>query len=309
MMALHSTQISQANEVSITSSTKTVPMLQIYIILGLGVVCIAFSAIFIRLAGVPGTVSAFYRMFIAAFALTIPFTRNARQGHVTGSQGIWILAIGTGIFFAIDTAFWNTSLFLTSAANATLLANDAPIIVGLGAIILFHERLGSSYWLGLLTALAGMGLIVGADFLKHAQLGLGDLLAALAGVFYAIYLLAAQRVRTYMDTLSTLWISCLAGSVFLLIFNLATHHVLVGFSLHTYLMLLALGLISQVIGWLAINYALGHLPASIVSVTLLGQPVLTALLSVPFLSEAISTQQIIGGIIALLGIYLVNRTH
>jgi drug/metabolite transporter (DMT)-like permease len=62
-----------------------------------------------------------------------------------------------------------------------------------------------------------------------------------------------------------------------------------------------------VVGWLAINYALGHLPASVVSVTLLGQPVLTAVFAVPLLGQALSQAQLLGGVVALAGIYLVNR--
>jgi drug/metabolite transporter (DMT)-like permease len=81
-----------------------------------------------------------------------------------------------------------------------------------------------------------------------------------------------------------------------------------GFTPSQYLYLLALGVVSQVAGYLAINYALGHLPASVVSPTLLGQPVLTALLAVPFLSELLEPRQMIGGAVALLGIFLVNRS-
>jgi drug/metabolite transporter (DMT)-like permease len=62
-----------------------------------------------------------------------------------------------------------------------------------------------------------------------------------------------------------------------------------------------------VTGWLAINYALGHLPAAVVSPTLLAQPVLTAIIAVPLLGQAMGPQQILGGAVALSGIYLLNR--
>jgi drug/metabolite transporter (DMT)-like permease len=94
-----------------------------------------------------------------------------------------------------------------------------------------------------------------------------------------------------------------------LVVNLITHEPLFGFPLHSYLALLALGIISQVVGWLAINYALGHLPAAIVSATLLAQPVLTAIFAVMFLGEALAPLQLLGGLVALAGIYLVNRGY
>ncbi len=152
-----------------------------------------------------------------------------------------------------------------------------------------------------------MGIIVGGDAFSRSGPGVGDALALTAGVSYAGYLLAMQRIRAKMDTLSSLWIPGLTGALLLLLFNLATHQTLWGFPPHVYLSLLELGIISQVIGWLAINYALGHLPAAIVSATLLGQPVLTALFAVPLLGEALASRQLLGGLVALAGIYLVNR--
>jgi drug/metabolite transporter (DMT)-like permease len=129
----------------------------------------------------------------------------------------------------------------------------------------------------------------------------------LAGVFYAGYLLTTQRIRAKMDTLPSLWVASATGTVLLLAFILATGQALGGYSLNAYMALLCLGLISQLVGWLAINYALGHMPASVVSVTLLAQPILTALFAVPLLSESLQTHQIAGGLIALGGIFLVNR--
>jgi drug/metabolite transporter (DMT)-like permease len=110
-----------------------------------------------------------------------------------------------------------------------------------------------------------------------------------------------------MDTLPSLWVASATGTILLLAFILATGQALVGYSLNAYMALLGLGLISQLVGWLAINYALGHMPASVVSVTLLAQPILTALFAVPLLHESLETHQIAGGLIALGGIFLVNR--
>jgi drug/metabolite transporter (DMT)-like permease len=282
--------------------------MRVYGALGLGLVCISFSAIFTRLAQTPGTVSAVYRVAIAAVVLAPLFVRRVRRGKVASSPRIWLLAAAAGLFFVLDLAFWNTSLFLTNAANSTLMANDAPIIVGLVALLIFHERLRMTYWLGLAVALCGMGIIVGLDLVRGSGLGVGDLLALLAGIFYALYMLVIQRVRIWMDTLSSLWISTVVGTVALVALNSVLGRPMWGFTPSQYLSLFALGLISQVAGYLAINYALGHLPASVVSPTLLGQPVLTALLAVPLLGELVEPRQMIGGAVALLGIFLVNRS-
>lgn len=291
-------------------SPKATP-LRVYVMLALGIACIAFSAIFTRWADVPGTVSAFYRVAIAAVVLALPFARITTRTTLRQAKppplGIWALALGTGVFFALDLALWNTSLFLTNAATSTLLGNDAPIIVGLGALLLFRERLGLVYWLGLAVALAGMVVIAGPDVLSRSRLGVGDALALAAGAAYGCYLLATQRIREHLDTLSALWVPAVSGAVLLGLFDLARHQALWGFSARTYASLLVLGVVIQVGGWLAITYALGHLPAAIVSVTLLAQPVLTALLAVPLLGEPLGPGEIIGGCVALAGIYLVNQ--
>lgn len=299
---------------AVTATQATASRGRVYGALALGIMCIALSAIFVKLAiGVPGTVSAFYRVAIAAVALALPFARGQRQkGRAGGARGrlgwrIWALAGVAGVFFALDLGLWNTSLGYTSAANATLLGNDAPLVVGLGALLLFHERPRATYWLGLVVALLGMSVIVGWDILTRSPLGAGDLLALLAGVFYAGYLLTTQRIRARMDTLPSLWVASATGAILLLAFILATGQALTGYSFNAYLALLGLGLISQLVGWLAINYALGHMPASVVSVTLLAQPILTALFAVVLIHETLESRQIAGGLIALVGIFLVNR--
>jgi drug/metabolite transporter (DMT)-like permease len=300
----------QASPVAPDMSPEAAPgrpsKLRLSAVLAFGILCIGFSAIFVKWANVPGTVSALYRVAIATIVLAPPFARQLARGKVTLRPGVWLLAVVAGIFFVLDIAVWNSSLLVTSAANATLLGNDAPIFVGLGALLLFRERLGAAYWIGLVVALLGMSFIVGWDVLSRSPLGAGDLLALLAGVFYAGYMLVTQRLRAGMDTLSTLWIAGVTGFAVLLAFDLATGLPLVGFSTDTYLALIGLGLISQVAGWLAINYALGHLPASVVSPTLLGQPIITALLAVPLLDEQLEPRVVIGGLVALAGIYIVN---
>lgn len=274
-----------------------------YAALGSGVLCIGLSAIFVKLAGVSGLVSAFYRVFIAALVLT-PWwlLRRPRWAPATAIRG----TIVGGLFFALDLVLWNSSLNLTSAGAATLLANNAPLWVGLAAWLILHERLGRNFWAGLVVALVGMTLIVGSTALFSGS-GLGNLLAISASFFYAAYLLITQRVRAQIDTLSFMVLSALTGAALLLAVALVLRVPLTGFPTQTWGALLALGLVSQVGGWLAINYALGHIPATRVSVTLLAQAVVTTLVAIPILHELPSAVQIVGGILVLSGIFWVYR--
>jgi len=279
-----------------------------YAALAVGIVFIALSAIWVKWAAVPGPTSAFYRVAIAA-AVLVPVwlvRRPARAQRFPARTATWLALLG-GVFFALDLLLWNTSILLTSAANSTLLANNAPLWVGLGSLFIFRERLSKLFWWGMALSLAGVALILGGDILRHPELGLGDLLAISAGMFYAAYLLTTQRARAQLDTLTFMTLGIAVGVAVTLAMCLAFGTPLAGFSRDTWLSLLGLGLISHLGGWLAINYALGHIRASAASVSLLGQPVLTALFSIPLLGESLSAEQIIGGALVLGGIWVVNR--
>ena len=82
-----------------------------------------------------------------------------------------------------------------------------------------------------------------------------------------------------------------------------------GYPPRTFLALLGAALISQLGGYLSVGYALGHLPASAVSPTMIGQPVMTAILALPLLGEALRPAQIFGGAIVLVGILLVHLSR
>lgn len=275
-----------------------------YAALALGIVCIALSAIWVKWANVPGSASAFYRMAIAAIPL-VPWWLTRRPAHLPGKATL--LAVLGGVFFAFDLLLWNTSILLTSAANSTLLANNAPLWVGLGTLFIFREKLPRLFWWGMAVSLVGVVLIVGGDMVRHPTLGQGDALAIGAGMFYAAYLLTTQRARSQLDTLTFMTLGIIVSVVVLLGASLLLNAPLTGYSGQTWLALIGLGLISHLGGWLAINYALGHIRASVASVSLLGQPVLTALISIPLLGEGLRLEQIVGGMLVLSGIWLVHR--
>jgi drug/metabolite transporter (DMT)-like permease len=274
-----------------------------YAALACGIVCIGCSAIFVKIAAVPGTVSAFYRLLFAAPPLLVASVWYGKR--LPARHDLLLIAIG-GALFAADLVFWNSGLLLTSAATATLLANNAPIWVGLGALIFFRERLATTFWLGLALSLLGMALIVGIDALRAVSMNRGDLLSIAASVFYAAYLLTTQKARMTSDTLTFMTISVVSGAALLWLANLGLGFPLLGFGPRTWWALAGLALFSHLLGWLAINYALGHLKASSVSVSLLGQAVVTALLSIPILGETLGLTQTLGGSLVLGGIYLVN---
>ena len=291
--------------VIVTKQATAESRLTAYLALVAGIVCIAWSAIFVRWTDIPGPASAFYRMLIPAVSLLPTFATDRKRERLTGRT--WLIIGLGGLFFALDLALYNTAILRTSAANATLLGNNTPIVVGLLTWMVFRRRPQSAFWLGLILAIGGSVVILWADLARHAPFGVGDVMALGAAACFAVYLLATEQVRTTTSTLTFLRLSMIATALVLLLLNLA-----MGISLrvphrHTWWALLGLGLVSQLGGYLALTYALGHLPATITSISLLTQGPLTAAMAAVLLGEPLTLPQIVGGAFVLFGVALAHR--
>ncbi len=285
------------------------PKILPYLALAAGILALSFSSLFVRWAvDAPGAVAAFYRMAIGAVAFLPFYLRQPADQRRIDRRWLYLPVIG-GIFTAGDHGIWATAIKSTRVANATLLNNLAPLWVALVALIFWRERLRSGFWLGLTLTIGGAAVVLGGDFIAHPQLNTGNLLGVLSSVFYAAYFLTTQRGREHFSTLTYVFLITTICAVVLLGANLAAGNPLSGFSPVTYLNFLGAGLISQLIGYFSVGYALGHLPASVVSPTMIAQPVLTALLAIPLAGEALVPALWIGGLVTLGGIYLINRSR
>lgn len=276
-----------------------------YLALIAGIVCISWSAIFVRWTDIPGTASAFYRLLIPALIL-LPTWLFDRARQRVSLRTLATIAVGA-LFFALDLAFYNTSILKTSAVNATLLGNNTPIAVGLLTWLIFGKRPNLAFWLGLALAVVGALVIVWSDLMRHATFGWGDVMALLAASFFAVYLMVTERIRAHTGTLPFLRLAILTSTIFLFFFNLVLRVSLTVPNGRSWAALLGLGLVSQLGGYFALTYALGHLPATVTSVSLLSQGPLTAVLAALLLGEPLSSAQIVGGLLVLGGVGFANR--
>jgi drug/metabolite transporter (DMT)-like permease len=279
-----------------------------YLALGVGVLALSFSALFVRWADAPGPVTAFYRMFLSIFMLAPFILMNAHRKSLIGSRSV-IFPLLAGVFTALDLALWTTAIFYTTASNATLLGNTAPLWVALGAWLILKQKLSGTFWRGLAITLAGAVLIMGTDFILHPRFGIGDVMATFTGFFYGGYYLFTERSRAYFDPVAHIWVVGVGASLTLFIVNLFIGNPVIGFDSRTWVIFFSTALVSQLIGYMAMAYALGHLPASIVAPTMVLQPVVTTLLAIPLLGEVPNIWQGLGGAVALIGIYMVNQSH
>src|SRR5215210_5707323 len=279
-----------------------------YLALGVGIFSLSFSAMFVRWANAPGPVTAFYRLFFSIFLLLPFFVRRAKMNSSIRSGSI-IFPLLAGVFTACDLGLWTTSLYYTTASNATLLGNTAPLWVALGTWLILKKRLAPVFWRGLTITLLGAALIMGTDFILHPRFGVGDAMATCTGIFYGGYFLFTERSRTHFDPIIHIWLVGIGASITLFVVNSILQYPMTGYPAQTWLVFLATSIVSQLIGYMSLAYALGHLPASVVSPTMVLQPIVTTLLAIPLLGEIPTIWQGIGGAIALVGIYVVNQSH
>ena len=282
----------------------------------IGAVAIGIAPIFVRLSELGPSATGFHRMFLALPLLWLwagrdssgPGYMNSKPRGLMPSREQWPLVVLVGLFFAGDMAVWHWSIKLTSVANATLLANFAPIFVALGAAVWLKEEITRQFLLALVISLIGTVMVLGASLDLGERHLLGDGLGILTAVFYAGYILAVKQVRQTMATGTLMFWSAIISATALLPIAVVSGEGLIAHSLYGWAILGGLAVISHCGGQGLITYALAHLPASFSSLTLLLQPVIAAILAWYILAEPLGGLQAAGGSVVLAGILLASRT-
>ncbi|HSX72977.1 MAG TPA: DMT family transporter [Shinella sp.] len=272
-----------------------------------GGIAIGGSPIFVRLSEVGPMATAFWRVALALMPFLL-ISRVTRQGdeRPAGLRDHLFLLL-PGVFLAADLAAWHLSLHMTSVANATLLANLAPVFVTLGSWLFFRTRITPVFLAGLGLALVGVLVLKGGpSSLGGGQLA-GDATAIVAAFFYACYMLSLGHVRARFSTLRIMVWTTLSAAVCILPVAFLFETGMVPATLFGWAMLAGLAFISHVGGQGLVTYALAYLPTAFSSLTLLLQPVVAAILAWVLLSEPVGAMQAVGGAIVLFGILVARR--
>lgn len=278
-----------------------------YIILLVGVLSVSFAAIFIRLADAPPLVIATYRMTIASVILIPIASMKSLKGINKLSRRDMLLILLASIFLALHFGLWITSLSYTSIASSIVLVTSHPAFVAAISYFLWGERLNRLTISGILVALVGVVVINYSGFTFGSRAILGDMLALLAGFAMGAYLIIGGQLRSRIDILGYLTMLYTFSAVILLIATLLLGYNLFGYSPTTYLMLILLAIVPQLIGHSSLNMAIRLVPVTLVSVAILGEPIGATTLGYFILREAPTTTEIIGGLLILVGIFTVMR--
>ena len=276
----------------------------------LGATAIGLAPIFVRLSETGPVATAFYRMFLSLPVLGVWWwTERHRCGSLPTANNRWIRSwlVAAGLFFAADLAVWHWSIRITTVANATLLANLAPLFVTLASWAIFGQRFRAGFLIGMAIALAGAFVLMSASLGFGQTRLVGDLLGMLTAVFYAGYIVSVARLRAGVSTATVMFGSAAVSAAALLPLALLSGENLLPVSVNGWFVLLALAVVSHVGGQGLIAWALAHLSAAFGSVSLLWQPVAAALFAWLLLHESLGAWQVAGGIIVLAGIYLARR--
>ena len=275
----------------------------------LGGAAIGGSPIFVRLSDVGPMATAFWRVALALIPIVIVSLMKKERGPKPQSLSDYAMLVLPGVMLALDLAAWHLSLTMTSVANATLLANLAPVFVTLIAFVFFSARISRAFVIGLAVALSGVVILKGGP----AAIGNGDLrgdgIAMIAAFFYACYILAIGRLRSRFDTIRIMLWSTACAAVCIFPIGLIYEGHMLPATVYGWSIVFGLAFISHAGGQVAITYALAYLPPAFSSLTLLLQPVVAAILAWALLNEAIGTMQAFGGAVVLAGIMIARTSR
>jgi drug/metabolite transporter (DMT)-like permease len=231
------------------------------------------------------------------------------------------LGIGSGLFLAVHFATWITSLQYTTVASSVVLVSTGPLWVALLSPLFLDERLSRAAFAGLALALVGGAIIalsggctwdggLSCGSLPQVLQGgnlRGDLLA-LAGAWAVTgYLMIGRSLRARINLVPYIFLVYSVAAVVLLIVVWIARLPVLGFRPITYLWLVLLALLPQLVGHSTYNWALRFLPAAIVAVVTLGEPVGSAILAYFLLRERPTLAVLVGGVLILAGIYITVR--
>ncbi len=306
-------------------STRTPPVSPLLVLL-LGILSTSTASIFIRYAqaSAPSLLIAMYRLALATLVLA-PLAVWKYRAELK-ALGLRQLALGllSGIFLAAHFAAWITSLQYTSVASSVVLVSTAPLWIALLSPFTIKEPISLPVWAGMGMTLVGSVLIgvsdscswngirlacsPGADLIRDSAF-LGDLLALAGAWFGAAYLLIGRRLRSSMSLISYIFVVYGIAAAILLVAVLGARQRLSGYPAVTYVWLVLLALVPQLLGHSSFNWALRYLTAVYVSITQLGEPIGSALLAYFLLGETPTVLMIIGAILILVGIYTASQSE
>lgn len=290
-------------------------MLKIIIILLIGILSVSSASIFIKFCNdVPAIMISTYRLVIASLIL-IGICKVRNISLLFYSKSIYLWSMLSGLFLSLHFITWITSLKYTSVASSVVLADTNPIFVGVLSYFILKEKHSTNLIIAILLSFAGASLITIGDsgfhnlILINKKALIGDILALLGAITGSGYLLIGSILRKKLDILTYITIVYTFSAIFLLFTSLVLDLPFTGYRQSSYIYMILLAIIPQLLGHSSFNWALRHLKPTFVSITILGEPVCASLLAFMIFGEQIHYVQFLGILLIFIAIILGSRAN
>jgi drug/metabolite transporter (DMT)-like permease len=276
--------------------------------LAISIVAVSTASVLIRMSDSGPLAIAAYRLTFSTIILLPYFlwTGGLTKLRKLDQKELLTLA-GVGVVLALHFASWITSLGLTSVASSVIFVHIDPIFVAAVSHFFLGERISRRTLIGIGVAFAGAALIAYGDAGAGQASLYGDLLALVGAIMLGLYILAGRRLRQSLDLVTYVTPVYAVSAVALIAGGLASGTAMGPFPMREYALFLAIAVVPMIFGHTVYNWTLRYLEASLVSISLLGEPVGATILAYLFLNEAPSSLTLIGGTVTLVGIYMCMR--
>ncbi|MGG0643264.1 DMT family transporter [Sporosarcina gallistercoris] len=270
----------------------------------IGVISVALSAIFVKLVSAEAGVTAFYRMLFSVLFMLPIFLLKYRKEITVLKKRDWIFSTLAGVFLAFHFIFWFESLNYTSVASSTVLVTLQPIFAFAGTYFFFKEKLSFKTIMSAVIAISGSVIISFGDFQLGGTAFFGDILALIGCALITAYLLFGQDVRQRLSLVTYTFVVYSISTVTLFFYVLIKGESFGPHSQSDWMWFVLLALIPNLLGHTLFNWAIRWVSTNAISIAILFEPVGASILAYYIFHESLSTAQIVGGIVVLLGILL-----
>ncbi len=274
----------------------------------IGVMGIGLSAIFVRYAHAPSSITATYRLLWTVLLMTpmVFGKKQVRQELRQANKKTVAISLVSGLFLAIHFVVWFESLQHTSVVSSTTLVCTEVIWVSIGFCLFLKGKISLKAGLAIAISLGGSVLVAYADSVHGAHL-YGDILALLSAIAVAIYMLLGRMARKTASTTVYTYLVYISCSVTLVLICLLQGNNILGYGSNTIIVGLLLAVFSTILGHSIFSWCLKYFSPSFVSASKLCEPIVAALFAAILFGEIPSPLQLLGGALILGGVFYYSR--
>lgn len=280
----------------------------------IALLAISCAPIFIRFSetdlGANGTVLGRFLVFVLTFGpahlIGAQFSKPKKPiiSATPMTKQTWLLLAGVGVISIFSLVLWAVSLQYISVAKSMLLNNLTPIFTTLGGWLWFRRKFDGKFLVGMTIAITGAIILSLEDLNGLTDSLLGDFCALLSAVFLGTYFLMVEQLRNQISATVILLSRAIVGSLVLLPVAWLTEGKVVPTTGTALFAVLGLGMVCEGFGQRLLADTMDELSSSFISLFLLLEPIISAILAWLVFSEELSPHTWAGFAVVLTGIYL-----